>query len=303
MVMKRWADACVEAFCPESGVGFLYSEVSDSAALIASRHGYTSSERDVLATLFSAFSTLALVLNSSGHSAIEIKCSTNGVIGGFYIRVTAKGEICGYLFNRISIESSSQKFEDSEYFNYIFGRIAKFDATRYDDKGRKIDVFSMIDVSPWPDVLLRLCVEKYMKRNAEVIVSFGNTNTQNFSHTVVILNSIGHRSENCFNRLTTKESISKIQELLSLCPSLSAFRVEFDLIDLMSGPNLTIQPGCTCNKKTVEKQYKNVSDNEFKQLARLVDQTEKIEHYCYEFRCNCCGKLYKLDRKYLIVNK
>lgn len=298
MVMKRWADACVEAFSQESGVGFLYSEVGDSAALIAARHGYTSAERDVLAALFSAFSTLALVLNSTGHSSIEINCSTDGAIGGFHIRISSRGEICGYLQNRVTQASTMQKIEDSEYFNFIFGRRAKLDVARFDDKGRKTDVFSMIDVSPWPDVLLKHCVEKYMKREAEVIVSFGNPNTQNFSHSIVILNSIGPRTGQVFKRLTSKESISKLQELLSLCPSLSAFRVELDLLDLISGPNLTIQPGCTCSDKDVKKQYEKVSDVEFKQFGTLVERTRTHELYCYEFRCHCCGKLYRLERAY-----
>lgn len=300
MVMKRWADACVEAFSPESGVGFLYSEVGDSAALIATRHGYSNAERDVLAALFSAFSTLALVLNSTGRAAAEINCSSDGAIGGFHIRITAKGEICGYLHNRVNVEDNKQKLDDAEYFNFIFGRRAKLDVIRFDSKNKKTDIFTVSDVSPWPDVLLKHCIQNYMKREAEVIVSFGNPNTQNVSHSVIILNSIVPTAQKVFKRITSKDNISRIQELLSLCPSLSAFRIELDLLDLMSGPNLTIQPGCTCSEKRLREEYKKVSDSEFKQLGVCLEKTEVYELYRYEYRCNCCGRLYKLERRYII---
>lgn len=300
MVMKRWSDACTEASSPETGVNFIYSEGGDSAAFIAARHGYNKVESDVLACLFSAFSTMALVLNSSGRSAFEINCRSNGAIGGFHIRVTDKGEICGYLFNRVNENISNQDVSSDDFFNFIFGSYAKLDATRFDNEGRKTDVFSMFDVSPRPDELLKHCIKKYTNREVETVVTFGHPDVQNCSHTIVILNFDGARSMKTFNRLTSKESVSKIQEIFAICPSLSAFRVELDLLDLITGPNLTIQPGCTCNQKAVNEQYKKVSDSEFRQLGKCIEKTETHELYCYEFRCNCCGKKYELVRSYKV---
>lgn len=302
MVMKRWADACIEALSPEADVGFLYSEISDSAEVIAARLGYNKLEKSVLASLFAAFSTLALVINRDNLDAVEINCCSNGAIGGYFVRVTSKGEICGYLHNRIS-EELIKKFQDregAEFFRYIYGNIATANIFRYDSKGEKADAFFIGSGSPWPDAVLKNCIQKYMKLKAETVVDFNDSNNSNFSHTIVIFNLNRFGENPTYDRIINGESIAKIQELFSLCPSLSAFRVELNLLDLMSGPNLTIQPGCTCSEADVKKQYEKVSDVEFKQLAKLVERTATHEIYRYEFRCHCCGQLYTLERSYPI---
>lgn len=299
MVMKRWSDVCLEAFCPEAGVGFLYSEISDSASLIAKRLGYSDLEKAVLNSLFSAFSTLALVLNRDNLDAIEIKCCSNGAIGGYFIRVTSRGEICGFIHNKIPpLVKKQEDFAESEFFNYVCGNRATIDIVRYDDKNKKVDALFVADISPWPDVILKHCIENYMKQEVETIVNFINPAMQNTSHTIVVTNLGRPGRNNIFKRIVSKEGIAKIQEILTICPSISAFRVELELPDLISGPNLTIQPGCICNDKDIKKQYEKVSDVEFKQLAQFVERTATHELYRYEFRCHCCGQLYTIERSY-----
>lgn len=296
--MKRWADATVEALSPDGGVGFLYSEVGDSAEVIANRLGYNKLEKSVLSSLFAAFSALALVVNRDNLDVIEINCCSNGAIGGYFVRVTSKGEICGYIHNRIS-EEFVKKYSDrdgSEFFRRIYGNIATANIFRYDSKGEKADAFFIGSGSPWPDVVLKNCFEKYMEFEAETVVDFNDNNNSNFSHAIVVFNLNRLGANPTYKRIISREGIAKIQELFSLCPSLSAFRVELDLLDLMSGPNLTIQPGCTCDEEDIKKQYEKVTDVEFKQLGTLVESTPTQELYRYEFRCHCCGQLYTLER-------
>lgn len=302
MVMKRWADVCLQGICHESGLGFLYSEVSDSACVVAARLGYNDFDKDTLLTLYSAFSTLALVLNSDGLASVEINCSSNGAIGGYHIRVTQKGEICGYIHNT-GCEINQKQFAglgDTEVFNYFYGSNSKVDIIRYDDKNNKVDAFTLNNVSPWPDVILKLCIQKYMSCPVETIVNSNIANNQNFGHAVVIFNKVGPRANNVFKRVASKDGVDKIVEILSICPSIHAFRIELDLPDLISGPPLTIQPGCTCSEKLVAEKYKSVSDIEFMQIGKLVEETKNSKRYRYEFRCNCCGKLYTLERSFPI---
>jgi redox-regulated HSP33 family molecular chaperone len=301
MVMKRWADTCLEAFCPETKIAFLFSEISDSANLIAARLGYSTLECTVLGSLFSAFSILGLSLNRDGLDSVEVKCCSNGLIGGYFVRVNSKGEICGYIHNKIVLPKNvSQNIQDSSDLDMIFGNIGKVEVARYTEKGTRADVITAKDVSPMPDSIIKDCIEKYMKHEVEAIVKMRNPGMHDLSNTVVVIN-LGIPGRNrTFKNIVRKEGIEKIQELLSVCPSVIAFRVEFDLPLLMSGPNLTIQPGCICSEEKVKKEYEKVSDEEFKQIASLVNKNSTEELYCYKFRCHCCGELYTIERRYSI---
>lgn len=297
MVMKRWADVCLEAYCSNGKVGFLYSEMHDSAAIIATRLNYSKIERDILCSLFAAFSTLSLILNSENCSAAEIFCKLDGAVGGFYVRITHKGEICGYLHNRVVLPSSIDVDDDKALFNYIFGIRAKFEVIRYTAEGEKKDLLGA-ECSAWPDEILKHIVQHFMNRKATVILNFGASNNDAPCYSLVVVNNaMLSKSNKEYSRLSSKESISKIQEVFATCASVSAFRVELDVPDLLTGPGLTIQPGCTCSEANVIEEYKKLSDAEFKQLGtREPTQNSSEEVYSYEFRCNRCGRLYNVKR-------
>ncbi len=281
MVTARTNDACVEGFCPNSRLRFLYSDVSETAAILQQQHQLEIPAASILSRALAAIALIGIDLGEQ-EETISLHTETDGQIGGYLVEMTGRGDLRGYTYSKI-IPPPAENRTDS---NEPYGPVARVKVTRTHESGR---IRSQMAFSVTPAAEHNILMEFYnatLQIPTQVCIcatSFDN-HVERVRALAVQQMPDGRKSE--FKRITGLFKDGTVSEQLEFDASVATLREIFNLPELTTGPTRALRFGCTCSQSVAEASFASRSKLELDGMLRSETAPP--------FRCHLCGRVYTL---------
>ncbi len=281
MVTARTNDACVEGFCPNSRLRFLYSDVSETAVTLQQQHQLELPAALILSRALAGIALIGIDLGEQ-EETISLHTETDGRCGGYLVEMTGRGDLRGYIYSKI-IPPPAESSTDS---NEPYGSVARVKVTRTHESGR---IRSQMAFSVMPAAEQNILMEFY---NATLqIPTQVCTCATSFDNQVERVRALavqqmpdGRKSE--FKRVTGLFKDGTVSEQLEFDASVTTLREIFNLPELTTGPTRALRFGCTCSQRVAEASFASRSKCELDGLLRSEN--------AQSFRCHLCGRVYTL---------
>lgn len=281
MVTARTNDACVEGFCPNSRLRFLYSDVSETAAILQQQHEASLISASVLSRALAGIALIGIDLGEQ-EETLSLQAETDGRIGGYLVEMTGRGELRGYTYANSIFPIAEPSTESNE----PYGSVARVKVTRTHESGR---IRSQMAFSVTPASEQDILMEFYnstLQIPTQVCLcatSFDNR-IERVRALAVQQMPDGRKSE--FKRITNLFKDGTVAEQLEFDASVGTLREIFNLPELTTGPTRALRFGCTCSLAVAESSFSSRSQQELNGLLRAGTSQP--------FRCHLCGKVYTL---------
>ncbi len=281
MVTARTNDACVEGFCPNSRLRFLYSDVSETAAILQQQHESSLVSGLVLSRALAGIALIGIDLGEQ-EETLSLQAETEGRIGGYLVEMTGRGDLRGYTYSK----NIPQTIENGSESNEPHGAVARVKVTRTHESGR---IRSQMAFSVTPATENDILMEFYnstlqIPTQVCICATSFDTRIERVRALAVQQMPDGRKSE--FKRITGLFKDGTVSEQLEFDASVATLREIFNLPELTTGPTRALRFGCTCSLSAAEASFSSRSKHELNGLLR--------EGNAQQFRCHLCGKVYTL---------
>lgn len=282
MVIARTNDACVEGFCPNSRLRFLYSDVSETAATLQRQHQLEFPAASILSRALAGIALIGIDLGEQ-EETISLHTETDGRIGGYLVEMTGHGELRGYTYSKIISPPADSSSTDA---NEPYGPIARVKVTRTHESGR---IRSQMAFSVTPASEQEILMEFYnatLQIPTQVCIratAFDNR-IERVRALAVQQMPDGHKSD--FKRIAGLFKDGTVAEQLEFDASVATLREIFNLPELTTGPTRALRFGCTCSQSVAEASFASRAKLELDGMLRTGN--------AQQFRCHLCGRVYTL---------
>lgn len=282
MVTARTNDACVEGFCPITRLRFLYSDVSETAALLNEQHNSDQAAAEILGRALAGIALVGIDLGEQDEM-ISMHTETAGPIGGYLVEMTGRGELRGYAYaRRLPPPENNEPISP-------YGPMARVKMTRSHESGsiRSQMAFNVMPAGE-RDILMEfynstLQIPTQVCLHAHVF----DGHLESVRALAVQRMPDGRKSD--FARISALFKDGTVQEQLEFDASTATLREIFSLPELTTGPTRALRMGCTCSQASVDAAYASTPKDVLQGIAR----TGRNE----TFRCHLCGQTYTLTHE------
>ena len=285
MVMPRTNDAVVEAFSPDNGIRFIYSDVTGVARRLVAGHGVSPAAAPGFGRVL-ACTALMQVDFIDEDETLVVSADVGGRFGGFLVEFDGRGFMRGAPFEKSPDTLVCPAGTDPGDF---FGLGAKVKATRVKrDDGTirsQMTMETQPDKTAAPEAVFSGVLSSAIPSRVCTSASAWDGRPERIR--ALAVQRVPGGSEQVYKRLCDLVDDGTVAEQLSTDPTLDAMRDVLGLPDLFSGPTRAVDFGCTCSEAKILSAWADLPEREIAGIVRSM--RPKV------FRCHLCGRTWEIE--------
>ena len=291
MVMPRTNDAVVEAFSPEGGVRFVYSDVTGVARRLVAGHGVSPAAAPAFSRVL-ACTALMQVDFVDDDETLVVSADLGGRLGGFCVEYDGRGFMRGHPFETRPETLAPPHGGDPDDF---FGFSARVKATRVrrGDSSVKsqMTMETPKDRPATPEAVFSELLSAAIPTRVCACASAWEGVPERVR--ALAVQRVPGGSEAVFKRLSGLVDDGTLAEQLSSDPTLDAMRDVLGLPDLFTGPTRALAFGCTCSEEKILASWAMLPREELVGMMRPLKPRF--------FRCHMCGRTFEFGPEKMLV--
>lgn len=284
MVMMRSNDAVVEAFSPESGVRFVYADVTGVARRLVAGHGISPAAAPAFSRIL-ACTALMQVDFVDEDETLVVSADLPGRLGGFHMEFDGRGFMRGAPFE---VRPETLAAPHGVAADDFFGAGSRVKVTRMrrgDGTIRsQVSMETPKNRASTPEFLFSELLSAAVP--SKVCTSAAEWNGVPERVRALAVQRVPGGSEMVYKRISDLVDDGTLAEQLSTDPTLDAMHDVLGLPDLFTGPTRSVAFGCTCSEKRILEAWSGLPREE---LAGMVKAgVPRV------FRCHLCGRKWEI---------
>lgn len=282
--MPRSNDAVVEAFSPESGVRFVYADVTGVARRLVAGHGVSAAAAPAFSRIL-ACTALMQVDFVDPDETLVVSADLTGRLGGFHIEYDGRGFLRGAPFEpRPETLPAPRGSAGDDFFG--MGSRVKVTRVRRGDGSIRSQVSMETPKSRFstPEFLFSELLSASVP--SKVCTSAGEWNGVPERVRALAAQRVPGGSETVYKRISGLVEDGTLAEQLSADPTLDAMRDVLGLPDLFTGPTRAVAFGCTCSEARILEAWKALPREELEGMLKPLRPRV--------FRCHLCGREWEI---------